>query len=172
QRHACLSGDRGEGGFSHGLTFRLVSKVLGKFNGQRDGAVLAASYGNRCHMKTFVTTRKRGVDPHWGRTYDGGTSKVFENFRDRLAPVTHQEMTERLEQLPAAAGPHHQPQHGPAAGAGAAAGPVLLRRARHDGRRAALRAAAGGPVHIQAAAGNEQSRGERRAMSEPLMSEP
>src|SRR6185437_2634834 len=88
QRHASLCGDRGEGRLPHGHTFRIALEIFGILYGPWNSAVLAASYGNRSDIKTLVTTWKRGVDHSVGRTYDGDTSKIFENFRKRLAPIT------------------------------------------------------------------------------------
>src|SRR6201996_2167892 len=53
----------------------------------RTGAVLAESYGNSSDLKTYVTGWKSGVDRSSHRNYDGGTPKVFENFRKCLAPA-------------------------------------------------------------------------------------
>jgi hypothetical protein len=44
--------------FRTATPFDSISKFIGYPNGQWNSAVLAASYGNQCNMKTFVTTWK------------------------------------------------------------------------------------------------------------------
>jgi hypothetical protein len=86
--------------FRTATPFDLSSKFIEILNARWNSAVLAASYGNQSNMKTFVTTRKRRVDRHRRRTYDGGTSKVFENFRKCLASTPGDESCVAAGRMP------------------------------------------------------------------------